>query len=235
MVQGRLIMETIIVSTDPTDRDYLAYVLRQAGLSVSQRNDLKGVTQDWIQKPAALVIAIINDTESAKRDVRSLRGVSEVPLIILGEMLTESDCSALLSSGADLVMPLPIGPRLLASYCHALLRRAKTMPLLALPALDLGSIALNPSTRTVHVEGKTPQRLTQLEFQLLYVLITNRGLAIPNDVIVERVWGYSERGNRELVRGLISRLRAKIEADPANPTFIHTIPGIGYLFDLEAP
>jgi DNA-binding response OmpR family regulator len=53
------------------------------------------------------------------------------------------------------------------------------------------------------------------------------------DTIVERVWGYSGQSSRELVRGLVSRLRRKIEPDPHNPQFIQNIPGIGYLFSLE--
>jgi DNA-binding response OmpR family regulator len=49
-------------------------------------------------------------------------------------------------------------------------------------------------------------------------------------VIVERVWGYSGRGDRELVRGLISRLRAKVEPDPHKPAYVLTVPGVGYSF-----
>jgi two-component system response regulator MtrA len=56
---------------------------------------------------------------------------------------------------------------------------------------------------------------------------------LPTEVIVERVWGYSGEGNRELVRGLISRLRHKIEHNPNQPRLIETLPGIGYRFSLE--
>jgi DNA-binding response OmpR family regulator len=83
------------------------------------------------------------------------------------------------------------------------------------------------------VLDRTAKRLTPLEFRLMHLLMTSRGTAISTDMIVERVWGYSERGNRELVRGLVGRLRAKIEDDPSNPKFIHTIPGVGYLFDID--
>jgi DNA-binding response OmpR family regulator len=63
--------------------------------------------------------------------------------------------------------------------------------------------------------------------------MVNRGQVIPVDTIVERVWGYSGQSSRELVRGLVSRLRRKIEPDPHYPQFIQNIPGIGYLFSLE--
>jgi DNA-binding response OmpR family regulator len=61
----------------------------------------------------------------------------------------------------------------------------------------------------------------------------NREQVIPTDVIVDRVWGYDGGGDRELVRGLISRLRRKLEPDPDQPQFIQTITGVGYLFTLE--
>jgi DNA-binding response OmpR family regulator len=62
--------------------------------------------------------------------------------------------------------------------------------------------------------------------------MTNRGQVLPNDTIVERIWGYSGEGDRDLVRGLISRLRRKIEVDAEKPRFIQTVPGVGYLFDV---
>jgi DNA-binding response OmpR family regulator len=56
------------------------------------------------------------------------------------------------------------------------------------------------------------------------------GQVLPTDTIVERVWGYGGRGDQELVRGLISRLRAKVEADSQNPSYILTVPDVGYSF-----
>jgi DNA-binding response OmpR family regulator len=101
------------------------------------------------------------------------------------------------------------------------------------PTLDLHEIALDPTTRSVRLADAVPRRLTQLEFRLLYLLMTHRGQVLPTDLIVERVWGYSGEGDRDLVRGLISRLRKKIEADPDSPVYIQTVPGIGYLFALD--
>jgi DNA-binding response OmpR family regulator len=63
--------------------------------------------------------------------------------------------------------------------------------------------------------------------------MVNRDQVIPVDTIVERVWGYSGQSSRELVRGLVSRLRRKIEPEPHSPRFIQNIPSIGYLFSLE--
>ncbi len=225
-------METIVISQDAQERDMIAFILRQAGMKVIQKTETESVIGKWTEAPAVLLVIISTDIERTIRDLKSIRNVSEVPVIVIAETLSNTQIVDMLTTGADLALPMPIHPRLLTAYTHALLRRARVAPLLATPMLDLETIALNPSTRSVRVYGKEAQRLTQLEFQLLYVLVTNRGLAIPTDVLVERVWGYSEKGNRELVRGLVSRVRAKIERDPSSPEFIHTIPGMGYLFDI---
>lgn len=225
-------METIVISQDAQERDMIAFILRQAGMKVIQKTETESVIGKWTEAPAAMLVIISTDIERTIRDLKSIRNVSEVPVIVIAETLSNTQIVDMLTAGADLALPMPIHPRMLTAYTHALLRRARVAPLLATPMLDLETIALNPSTRSVRVHGKEAQRLTQLEFQLLYVLVTNRGLAIPTDVLVERVWGYSEKGNRELVRGLVSRVRAKIERDPSSPEFIHTIPGMGYLFDI---
>jgi DNA-binding response OmpR family regulator len=60
--------------------------------------------------------------------------------------------------------------------------------------------------------------------------MTNRDQVIPAEVILERVWGYTGTGSRELLRNLVSRLRSKVEPDPGNPRFILTVPGLGYEF-----
>jgi DNA-binding response OmpR family regulator len=113
------------------------------------------------------------------------------------------------------------------------MRRVQTVPTFVLPRLNVEEVKLEPDTRTVTVLGQEPSRLTQLEFRLLYVLMINREQVVPVDVIVERVWGYTGQGSRELVRGLVSRLRRKIEPDANAPLFIENVPGIGYRFTLE--
>ncbi len=110
------------------------------------------------------------------------------------------------------------------------MRRTGGVSTQSLPTLSAPGLTLNPETRTVEVIGRPKQRLTHLEFRLLYTLMMNRSKIIPTETIVEHVWGYTGQGDRDLIRGLISRLRAKIEADPRKPQFILTTPGLGYSF-----
>ncbi len=224
-------MQAIVVSDNADDRDFTAYVLRRAGFAVAPGSSLANVAANWLENPVDLVV-VAGRVEGLTAGLPALRGVTEAPLVILMESPTEAAIIDLLGGGADLVLGTPVGARLLTAYCNGLLRRAGGIPPFTLPALDLGEIVLDPADRTVRAGERAPQRLTQLEFRLLYVLMTNRDQVIPSDIIVERVWGYTGTGSRELVRNLVSRLRSKIESDPGNPAYIQTVPGVGYQFGL---
>jgi DNA-binding response OmpR family regulator len=165
--------------------------------------------------------------------IESAHAAIQAPLIVLVDHLTEEVHCLLLEVGADLVMQRPISPRILNRYVSVLMRRTADARTFTMPALELNKLTLDPASRTVNLKDQEPQQLTQLEFRLLHVLMTNRGQVIPFEVIVERVWGYTGEGNRELVRGLIRRLRRKIEADAHNPRIIQNVPGVGYRFTLE--
>ncbi|MGD8814395.1 MAG: response regulator transcription factor [Anaerolineales bacterium] len=228
-------MQVIAACKDPEERDFIAHTLHRAGFNVQLKADPAKLAARWSEHPADLVVLAGAPSRELVDSIKALRGAARAALIVLTEAPSESQICSLLQAGADLVLQTPIGPKLLASYCHALLRRSGGVPAFTLPTLDLGEIALDPSTRKVTLLDQPPTRLTQLEFRLLYTLMTHRGQVIPSEVIVERVWGYSGGGNQELVRGLISRLRAKIEPDPSHPKFVHTIPSVGYSFDMETP
>jgi DNA-binding response OmpR family regulator len=227
-------MQIIVACVDPDMRDFIAHVLNRSGFSVQHIADFESLSMDWLENPADLVILAGMDQHELNPVVKALRRTAQVALMVLIERSGESEIHTLLQSGADLVLGMPIGPKVLASYCHTLLRRSKSIPAFALPALHLGPIALDPSTRSVSLQDRAATRLTQLEFRLLYTLMTHRGQVIPWEVIVNRVWGYSGGGSRELVRGLVSRLRSKVEPDPSSPNFVHTISGVGYKFDIES-
>jgi DNA-binding response OmpR family regulator len=115
-----------------------------------------------------------------------------------------------------------------------LLRRTAGVPFFSLPTISRGEITLDPSERTVQIGQLPSRRLTQLEFRLLYTLILHPDQVFPAETLVEHVWGYSGRGDRDLVRGLIRRLRSKIEPNPKSPRYIQTVPRVGYVFKVQS-
>jgi DNA-binding response OmpR family regulator len=206
-------------------------IVGYTGLEVTVNTELKPVLENWPQDSAEIILLAFDDNEVLMKNIIEVRrAATQAPLLVMADTLSEERLCAMLNAGVDLVLERPISPRVLASYVQVLLRRVETVPSFVLTSLELDEITLDPATRTVTVLGQEPTRLTHLEFRLLYVLMTNRGQVVPTEIIVERVWGYGGSGDRELVRGLISRLRRKIEPDPEQPRFVQNITGVGYLF-----
>lgn len=226
-------MQAILVSHNPDERDFLTYLLKHIGLSVATSPELERVTGRWLERPSDLILIAWHNGRKLTTPIHNLRQITQVPILLISDPLTEDEQIALLQSGTDLILDRPVAPRLLAEYVRIFLRRSSTVPTFVLPRFNITKFKLDPDTRTVTVQGQDSRRLTQLEFRLLYVLMVNRGQVVPVDMIVERVWGYSGEGSRELVRGLVSRLRRKIEPDAQEPRFIETIPSVGYRFSLE--
>lgn len=228
-------MQAIVVAKDPDEREILTFILRHAGLAVASSGDLQRVLANWLEHPADVILLSLDSREALVQDVTGVRDVTGVPLLVIVDAPSEDDLCAALQAGADLILNRPVAGRVLAAYAQSLVRRSGGVPSFILPRMDLQDVTLDPATRTIEVAGQEPHRLTQLEFRLLFVLMTNRGQVIPTDVIVERVWGYAGEGERDLVRGLVSRLRRKMEPNPDQPRYIETVQGVGYRFIADEP
>jgi DNA-binding response OmpR family regulator len=222
-------MYALLIADDADNSAIFAAILQRAGLAVTATKDMVQALQNWPDRPADIILIALPDQDQEEL-VRRVRAETIVPLILVTRTLDENLHYDLLKHGADLVLAPPVSGKLLVAQVGVLLRRSSGVPSFSLPSLSTAQITLNPETRTVEVTGKAPQRLTHLEFRLLYTLMMNQGRIIPTDTIVERVWGYTGQGDRDLIRGLISRLRSKIEVDPREPQYILTHSGLGYSF-----
>ena len=222
-------MYALLVAEDPDEAAVLLLVLQRAGLAAATAKDLNCAVESWSERPADLIVLALSGL-TPQEQVSQVRGETPVALVVVIGSTDEELHFEMLEAGADLVVARPFSARLLIAQVRSLLRRAGSVPLFSLPALSLAGLTLDPASREVKVSSRPSRRLTHLEFRLLYTLMINRGQVLPTDVIVERVWGYSGRGDRELVRGLISRLRVKVEPDPHKPSYILTVPGVGYSF-----
>jgi DNA-binding response OmpR family regulator len=222
-------MQALLFASHQEESAVLALILQQAGFSVRTAKKLEPAVENWPETPVDLIfIALEDDQENSTIVIQQLRGQTVVPIIVIADPLNEKDEISLLEAGVDLIVSRPYGVRLLLARIRALLRRTAGMPFHSLPTMTQGKLRLDPSNRTVKVGDEESQRLTQLEFRLLYTLMTYSGQIIPTENIVEQVWGYTGEGNRELVRGLVQRLRSKVEPDKRNPQYIMTEKGIGY-------
>jgi DNA-binding response OmpR family regulator len=226
-------MQIMVIAADQNEKEIMTFVLRRVGLAVASSSDHQRVLKNWTEHPADLMVVALLEDQAPDRIVEEVRAVTQIPLLIIVDRISEKNHCDLLHNGADVILDRPVSNQVLTAQIQALLRRSAAVPSFVLPTLALNEISLDPSARTVTVSGKDTRRLTQLEFRLLYTLMTNRGQVVPLDILVERVWGYTGGGNRDLVRGLVSRLRRKIEPDPEQAHFLETIPGVGYRFTAD--
>jgi DNA-binding response OmpR family regulator len=222
-------MHTLLVTQDSDESAVLTIVLQRAGMTVTTSSTLERILQTGPGRPVDFVVMAPRESPPVAQ-IRRLRAQTQVPLLIVVGRVEEAAQCELLEAGADLIVPRPYSAKLLIAQIRALLRRAGGIPFFALPSLSAADLTLDPATRSVEVADQPPRRLTHLEFRLLYTLMTHQGQVLPADTLVEHVWGYTGEGNRDLVRGLVSRLRAKVEPDPRTPTYIVTVPGMGYSF-----
>jgi two-component system response regulator VicR len=227
-------MQVLLISKFLDEADILTIILQHAGFILSCLPDVNHAIEELdAHPPECIILAMEKQTMDMINQVRRLRGSAITPLVVITDSLPETLHIELLEAGVDLVVTRPYSARLLLYQIRALLRRSNSMPLLGLPQLTLGDVGLDPATRSVKVGDESARHLTQLEFRLLYTLMTHNNQIIPAERLVEHVWGYSGEGNRELVRGLVQRLRAKVENNPHNPRYILTEPGVGYTFSLS--
>jgi len=224
-------MYALLLAQNADEKALLSLVLQRAGMAVTTAENLERAMRIWTERPANLILLALSS--DPLENVKRIRAETTAPLMAIVSPVNEDAHYNLLEAGADIVISRPFSARVLIAQSRALLRRSGGVALLGLPTLSLANLTLDPATRTVHVEGQTPRRLTHLEFRLLYTLMIHRGQVLPTENIVEQVWGYSGEGNKDLVRGLIRRLRTKVEPDPSNPRYILTVPGIGYSFAQE--
>ena len=225
-------MDALLFSHHAEEAAVLTLVLQQAGFMVKSMKDLNKAMESWPEQPLDLICATLSrDLQKDLNLLRQMRAATVIPIIVIVDPLLEDDEINLLEEGIDLVVTRPYSTRMLLARIRALLRRTAGMPFFSLPSLTQGDVVLDPASHTVVVGDSAPIRLTQLEFRLLYSLMIHAGQIIPTESLIEQVWGYSGVGNRELARGLIQRLRSKIEPDRQTPKYILTEKGIGYYFN----
>ena len=177
---------------------------------------------------------------------RAVRAQSNVPIIMVTAKSTEIDTVVGLEVGADDYVAKPYRLRELVSRMRAVLRRtprsgadAPVRPGTVEPApagvahvLTVGDVELDLDRHECTIRGEQVA-LPLKEFELLEQLLNSAGRVVTRDALIDRVWGFDYVGDTKTLDVHVKRLRSRIEVDPAKPTLITTIRGLGYRF--EAP
>ena len=180
------------------------------------------------EKPALIVLDLMLPGLDGLDVCRILRRESDVPIIMLTARSEESDQLIGLELGADDYIVKPFSPRALIARVRAVLRRVQGN-LLQSSVIHAGDLEVDLDGHGVKLAGEKIH-LTRSEFKLLAVLAQHPGQVFTREQLVEHLHGAAYVGYDRSVDSHIKNLRQKIEKDLSDPTYIHTIYGIGYKF-----
>jgi DNA-binding response OmpR family regulator len=158
---------------------------------------------------------------------RKVRETSRVPIVMLTARGGVMDRIVGLELGADDYLPKPFEPRELVARLQAVLRRGTRVE--AGEAVKVGPLEIQWDARATRLDGR-PLELTTAEFELLALLVRNRGRVLTRDRILEATRGLDWEAYDRSIDVLVSRLRQKLGDDPRRPAYIKTVRGVGYRF-----
>jgi two-component system response regulator RegX3 len=229
-------MQTILLVEDEESFiDALTIGLKKEGFRVEvARDGMEALAKFDSVRPDLVLLDVMLPKISGIDVCRQLRKKSQVPIIMVTAKGAEIDTVVGLEVGADDYITKPYRMRELIARMRAVLRRSSdesnNMGDLDGNAMEVGTIALDPDQHRVLVHG---QEVTMplKEFELLHILMANAGRVLPRETLIDRVWGTDYVGDTKTLDVHIKRLRSKVEDDPAVPTRIVTIRGLGYKFE----
>ena len=231
--------KVLVVEDEPTLLETLQYNLARQGYEVYTATDgLAALDIARRERPDAIVLDIMLPGLDGLEVCRILRREMNVPILMLTARADEVDKVVGLEVGADDYLTKPFSMRELLARVKALLRRVRLIReeltaesgTVSVEELTFGDLTIDLARREVLLRGE-PLRLKPREYELLVFLARNRGIALSRDVILERVWGWDYDGGTRTVDVHVRWLREKIEPDPAHPTRIVTVRGVGYRFE----
>jgi DNA-binding response OmpR family regulator len=224
----------LIVEDDRNIASLVETYLGQAGFETAVAHDgRQGLELARRLGPSLVILDIMLPGLDGWDICRELRRGSEVPILILTAREEEVDRIVGFSIGADDYVVKPFSPRELVERVKAILRRARPAATAAIgPAatpLRHGGLVLEPDKHKVTLDGETVA-LTPSEFTLLHTLMSAPGRVFSRDTLLGHLYQHGETVIDRVIDVHIGKLRQKIEPDPAEPSLILTVRGIGYRF-----
>ncbi|MBU5474088.1 MAG: response regulator transcription factor [Clostridiales bacterium] len=218
-----------IVEDDVNIREIERYALKNSGFEVQEfecGKELHKAIEKHVPNLILLDIMLPNeDGLDILTELRNQKATKKVPIIMVTAKTTELDKVKGLDLGADDYMTKPFGVMELISRVKALLRR--TEDIAETPILTNGEIVIDMDKRSVKVNGNSCE-LTYKEFELLKMLLLNRGIVLTRDKIMDQVWGFEYEGESRTVDMHIKTLRQKLGTAGSA---IKTVRNVGYMID----
>ncbi|MDR2187062.1 MAG: two-component system response regulator OmpR [Azonexus sp.] len=233
------VQNLLVVDDDIRLRELLTRYLGEQGFEVKAAADGKQMDK-WRNREHfhLIVLDLMLPGEDGLSICRRLRGAGDrTPIIMLTAKGDDVDRIVGLEMGADDYLPKPFNPRELLARIHAVLRRQTQKPPGSpedeAETIRFGPVEVNLATRTLHRDGQ-PQPLTTGEFAVLKVLLQHPRQPLSRDKLMTLARGREQGPFDRAIDVQISRLRKLIENDPAQPRYLQTVWGFGYVFIPDA-
>lgn len=221
----------LVVDDDEKIIKFLRYNLSREGWHIlTARDGAEALEVVAGESPDLILLDIMLPRVDGFEVCRRLRQWTQVPIIGLSARGDTADKVKCLNLGADDYITKPFGIDELIARIKAVLRRNKMDDLApASPSFQSGDLKIDFITRTVTVGGNEV-KLTPTEYKLLQELVLGGGQALSHRHLLSKIWGPEYKTEREYLHVYIGHLRTKLEADPKNPRYIISVPGVGYQF-----
>ncbi|MDX6491503.1 MAG: two-component system, OmpR family, response regulator MtrA [Gaiellaceae bacterium] len=219
----------LLVEDDPSIQEIASLGLENAGFRVTATGDGRDALLRFRQGPFDLVVLdVMLPSLDGLEVCREIRRESQVPIVMLSARSELHDVVVGLELGADDYVTKPFELPELVARIKAVLRRSVAGP----PdgVLSVAGLEIDPGAFSVR-KGGEDVALTATEFRLLLELARRPKQVFTRELLLDLVWNYDYLGDSRLVDVAVQRLRGKIEDDPALPTLIQTVRGVGYRFD----
>ena len=222
-------LKILVVDDESRMRKLVKDFLTKKGFTVIEAGDGEEAVDKFFEvKDIALIIL---DVMMPKMDgwqvCREIRQYSKVPIIMLTAKSDEKDELQGFDLGVDEYITKPFSPKILVARVEAILRRSNVLA--ADDTMEAGGIELNKAAHEVLIDGKSVE-LSYKEFELLSYFMSNQGVALSRERILNNVWNYDYFGDARTIDTHVKKLRSKLGA---KGEYIKTIWGMGYKFEVN--
>ncbi len=222
-------LKILVVDDESRMRKLVKDFLTKKGFTVIEAGDGEEAVDKFFEvKDIALIIL---DVMMPKMDgwqvCREIRQYSKVPIIMLTAKSDEKDELQGFDLGVDEYITKPFSPKILVARVEAILRRSNVLA--ADDTMEAGGIELNKAAHEVLIDGKSVE-LSYKEFELLAYFMSNQGVALSRERILNNVWNYDYFGDARTIDTHVKKLRSKLGS---KGEYIKTIWGMGYKFEVD--
>jgi two-component system, OmpR family, KDP operon response regulator KdpE len=220
-------LRVLAVDDEPHILRALETILTGAGYEVATASTGEdALALAAVQPPDAIVLDLVLPDRRGIDVCREFRTWSQAPILMVSVVGDEAEKVEALDAGADDYVTKPFGVHELLARVRAALRRAEVP---SSPLLEVGGLTIDLEARSVELDDE-PVHLTPHEYRLLALFARNEGRLLTHRMILRDVWGPAYQDEVHYVHVYVSRLRHKIEDDPANPSYLLTESTAGYRF-----